>query len=175
MDSVQSRGEIVSYIDKYKVNRNVKCLVVHCSATKPGTLVNVDVVDQWHKARGFSKQKQSGRYCGYHFLILEDGEIQIGRYLNEIGAHVAGNNSNTIGICYAGGINDKGKGTDTRTKEQKDSLIFVLTQLLNIFPEAQIKGHRDYSPDLNGDGVISSNEWIKECPCFDAMVEYKNI
>jgi N-acetylmuramoyl-L-alanine amidase len=44
-----------------------------------------------------------------------------------------------------------------------------------MFPKAQIKGHRDFSPDLNKDGKITSNEWIKQCPCFDAMVEYKTI
>ena len=33
--------------------------------------------------------------------------------------------------------------------------------------QSRICGHRDLSPDLNGDGTISPNEWIKDCPCFD--------
>ena len=36
-----------------------------------------------------------------------------------------------------------------------------------------IKGHRDYSPDLNGDGIIQRNEWIKECPCFEVSDKLK--
>ena len=28
-------------------------------------------------------------------------------------------------------------------------------------------GHRDTSPDLNGDGVIEPYEYVKVCPCFD--------
>lgn len=31
-------------------------------------------------------------------------------------------------------------------------------------------GHRDLSPDLNGDGVVRENEWVKACPCFDAKL-----
>ena len=31
----------------------------------------------------------------------------------------------------------------------------------------QMLGHRDTSPDLNGDGVIEPYEYVKACPCFD--------
>lgn len=31
----------------------------------------------------------------------------------------------------------------------------------------QVLGHRDTSPDLNGDGVIEPYEYVKACPCFD--------
>lgn len=30
-------------------------------------------------------------------------------------------------------------------------------------------------PDKNGNGTIDSSEWIKMCPCFDAIPEYKNL
>jgi len=160
---------------KERVDRNITDIVIHCTATKIGAVVNVDVVDKWHKERGFKKQPLSGRYCGYHYLILEDGTIQQGRLLSEIGAHVSGQNERSIGICYAGGLNDRGKGCDTRTEEQKESMAWLLILLKSKFKKAGIKGHRDYSPDLNGDGIISSNEWIKECPCFDATKEYENL
>jgi N-acetylmuramoyl-L-alanine amidase len=65
-------------------------------------------------------------------------------------------------------------GKDTRTHDQKAALERVLKTLKVMFPKAQIKGHRDFSPDLNKDGKITSNEWIKQCPCFDVS-EYKNI
>jgi N-acetylmuramoyl-L-alanine amidase len=40
--------------------------------------------------------------------------------------------------------------------------------LLRDYPESRIVGHRDLSPDLNHNGEIEPEEWIKECPCFDA-------
>jgi N-acetyl-anhydromuramyl-L-alanine amidase AmpD len=35
------------------------------------------------------------------------------------------------------------------------------------YPMAQILGHRDLSPDIDGDGVVEEHEWLKDCPCFD--------
>jgi hypothetical protein len=34
-------------------------------------------------------------------------------------------------------------------------------------------GHRDLSPDLNGDGIIQPGEWTKMCPCYDVKREFK--
>ena len=36
-------------------------------------------------------------------------------------------------------------------------------------------GHRDISPDKNGNGKIDTWEYIKACPCFNAMEEYKDL
>ena len=80
-----------------------------------------------------------------------------------------------IGICYIGGLNADGKPKDTRTEEQKASLFFLLQQLREQFPDAMICGHRDFSPDLNGDGIIEPWEWMKACPCFDAIDEYQSL
>lgn len=170
-----NQTEILKYLEGQKTTRTITDLIVHCTATKPGAKVNVDVIDGWHKERGFKKQPQSGRICGYHFVVLPDGTIETGRYLSEIGAHVSGQNSRSIGICYVGGLDANGKAADTRTPEQKEALIWLLSRLVVMFPDATIKGHRDYSPDLNGDGIIEPWEYIKECPCFNAAIEYSNI
>lgn len=170
-----NQTEILKYLEEQKTTRTITDLIVHCTATKPGPKVNVDVIDGWHKERGFKKQPQSGRICGYHFVVLPDGTIETGRYLSEIGAHVSGQNSRSIGICYVGGLDANGKPADTRTPEQKEALIWLLSRLVVMFPDAKIKGHRDYSPDLNGDGIIEPWEYIKECPCFNAAIEYSNI
>jgi len=170
-----NKNEILLYLKKYNSTRSITDIVLHCTASKPGVKCDVDVIDKLHAQRGFKKQPESGRTCGYHFVVLTDGTIQIGRYLNEVGAHVSGSNSKSIGIVYEGGLDEKGKGKDTRTPEQKESLLWLLTQLVVLFPAATIKGHRDYSPDLNGNGIIEKQEWIKECPCFDAILEYGNI
>lgn len=148
--------------------RDIKYIVLHCSATREGQRVTVAQIDQWHKARGFRK-------IGYHFVIGLDGQIHKGREIAEIGAHVTGNNSNSIGICYVGGLNAAGKPKDTRTEEQRAAIFYLLQRLCEQFPKAQILGHRDFSPDLNGNGIIEPHEWMKACPCFDAIDEYKDL
>jgi hypothetical protein len=36
-----------------------------------------------------------------------------------------------------------------------------------MYPDSKTKGHRDYSPDKNSDGIIQPSEWMKTCPGFD--------
>lgn len=170
-----NRIEITAYIAKQTKTRRIDGFVVHCTATKPSVNANVAQIDIWHKNRGFKKQPKSGHTCGYHFVVLKDGSIEGGRYLDEIGAHVAGHNSHTIGICYVGGLDEKGEPKDTRTDEQKEALTWLLKELRKFYPKATIKGHRDYSPDLNHNGIVEQKEWLKACPCFNAITEYKDI
>jgi hypothetical protein len=47
--------------------------------------------------------------------------------------------------------------------------------LRKLYPYAKIQGHRDFSPDRNGNGTIEPEEWIKACPSFDAKTEYRMI
>lgn len=88
---------------------------------------------------------------------------------------VQGYNSTSINVAYIGGIDSKGKAVDNRTDAQKASLKKLLKELRGRYPKAQILGHRDISPDTNHNGKVDSWERIKECPCFDAMIEYKGI
>lgn len=148
--------------------RKIDYIVLHCSATPEGRNVSVQEIERWHRQRGFRK-------IGYHFVILLDGTIRKGRDISEIGAHVAGSNANSIGICYVGGLDANGKPRDTRTEEQKAALFYLLQQLREEFPDAMICGHRDFSPDRNADGIIEPWEWMKACPCFDAIHEYQNL
>lgn len=148
--------------------RKITHIVIHCSATPPGVEAGVKQIAEWHKARGF-------RTIGYHFVVRRSGLIEFGRPIAESGAHVKGYNSKSIGVCWEGGVGKDGKAQDNRTEEQRAALIALLLELRKSFPKAKIVGHRDLSVDLNGDGVISRNEWMKECPSFDAKNEYKDI
>ena len=60
---------------------------------------------------------------------------------------------------------------DTRTLWQKHSLRVLVRTLLVDYPGCKVCGHRDLSPDLNGNGEIEPEEWVKQCPCFDVSKE----
>lgn len=135
--------------------RNIKEIIVHCSATPEGKDFTVEDIDKWHKQRGFKK-------IGYHYIIYRDGSYHRGRQDSEVGAHCIGHNSYSIGICYIGGCTKDGRTPkDTRTEAQKKTLISLLKALRVKYPEAKISGHRDWAN--------------KACPSFDATKEYSNI
>ena len=88
--------------------------------------------------------------------------------MTQPGAHVRGYNAHSLGICYEGGLDAHGHPADTRTDFQKHSLRVLVMLLLRDYPDSRLCGHRDLSPDLNRNGEIEPEEWIKACPCFDA-------
>ncbi|MDE7180894.1 MAG: N-acetylmuramoyl-L-alanine amidase [Muribaculaceae bacterium] len=157
-------------------------IIIHCSATKEGKEVSSDSIGRSHKARKFSSYVAGGktRYIGYHYLVHLDGRVEECRPNAKMGCHASGHNARSIGICYIGGLDARDiNGTmikDTRTTEQKGALIKLIKELKRKYPTIKrVIGHRDTSPDLNGNGVIEPFEFIKGCPCFDASVEYKNL
>lgn len=152
--------------------RKIKYIVVHCSATKEGQWYEEADIERMHAKRF---QKIGGKHIGYHVLIYLDGTVVQTKGTEFIGQHVSGHNQDSIGVCYIGGIDAKGKGKDTRTPEQKKALLSVLRELKKSYPDAVICGHYDFSPDTNGNGKVDPWEKIKECPCFDAKSEYSNI
>lgn len=149
-------------------SRVITHIVIHCTATKPGLDYTANDIRKMHRAQGWSD-------IGYHYIVRLNGAVEPGRDVDMIGAHVSGHNAHSIGIAYVGGINSRGKAEDTRTEAQKASLLALLVELRKLYPRAKISGHRDFSKDLNHDGVISPDEWIKECPCFNAADEYRRI
>ena len=64
-----------------------------------------------------------------------------------------------------------GRPKDTRTEWQKHSMRVLVRVLLKEYPRSRVCGHRDLSPDLNGNGEIEPEEWIKACPCFEVKEE----
>lgn len=149
-----------------KTNRRIDYLVVHCTATRENQHITVDQVRGWHMRKGWSD-------IGYHYLIYLDGTIKEGRPIGKIGAHVRGFNKYSIGISYVGGVNMDLAPKDTRTHKQKAALKTLLIQLKKHHPNSKIQGHRDFSPDKNKNGIIEPFEWMKACPSFDALEEYK--
>ena len=111
--------------------RSINEIIVHCSATREGQHIPVETIKK-------------------------------GRDIDRSGAHTKGHNKNSIGICYCGGVESDGKTPkDTRTPEQKESLLHVLKTLMAMFPLATIYSHNEFAN--------------KACPSFDATNEYENL
>ena len=140
--------------------RTINKIIVHCSATQEGRDLDAAEINKWHLKRGWNG-------IGYHYVVLLDGTIEYGRSIYKQGAHVKGENEGSIGICYIGGVesergsNGKWIAKDTRTPEQKESLLLLLKTLKKMHSKATIHGHNEFA--------------AKSCQCFDANKEYCNI
>lgn len=145
-----------------QTKRKITHIILHCAATPEGQDVKTSTIKAWH-VKG-NKWKD----IGYHWVIELDGSVHAGRDESVIGAHATNYNAHSIGVCYVGGCAKDGKiPKDTRTAAQKAALAKLVRDLLKRYPGAKVIGHRDTSPDLNGNGTVEPNEWIKACPSFD--------
>jgi N-acetyl-anhydromuramyl-L-alanine amidase AmpD len=167
------------------MSRVIRQLVIHCAATPNGVVLAragrtaAKVIDTWHgqpvrdatgrvirehmferSQRWRSLVRPQFAHLGYHYVIDCDGTREAGRDEQEIGAHVANHNADSLGICLG--------GTDAFTRAQWADLAQLVPALLAKYPSIELTcGHRDLSPDKNGNGVIERHEWLKICPGFD--------
>ena len=157
---------MISNINQQTNPRKIKYLVVHTTATRQNA--DIESIRAHWRSLGWKSP-------GYHYIVDRNGKVIPIQPENLVSNGVAGYNSNSIHISYIGGIDSAGKPLDNRTPHQKNALAVSLRILKQKYPDAIIKGHRDFSPDKNGNGKVDSWEYIKACPCFNAMVEYKDI
>ena len=136
--------------------RRIDLIVIHCTGSRPNQHLTLGLLDKIHKARGW-------KCCGYHYYITRDGQLHFGRPDEMVGAHARHYNAHSIGICYEGGLDEKGRAADTRTPAQKLTLFTLLCSLKQDYPDAEIVGHHDL-PNVH-----------KDCPCFDARTEYSSL
>ncbi len=126
--------------------RHIRELIWHCAATPEGKDFTVADIRAWHRNRGWSD-------CGYHYVVYRDGRVMLGRPIGQIGAHVEGHNTGSIGCCYIGGVSRDGKTPkDTRTPAQRSSMLWLTQRLIAMFPIAAVRGHNEYA--------------AKACPSF---------
>lgn len=131
--------------------RKIDKIIIHCSATPEGKPFTVADIDRWHRDRGWQG-------IGYHYVIYLDGSIHEGRSEEIIGAHCSGQNAQSIGICYIGGLDASGKAKDTRTPAQRKALHKLVSDLKTRYPAATVHGHNEFAN--------------KDCPCFDVKNEF---
>lgn len=143
--------------------RIVTHIVIHCTGAKQSQTIT-SILNFW-------KTVNKWRNVGYHKIIEANGAVTELAKPSEITNGVAGHNSKSYHICYIGGQG----GLDNRTPLQKASLLSEIMKAKKLFPKAVILGHRDFSPDLDDDGIVEPNEWTKLCPSFNAKKEYQNL
>lgn len=135
--------------------RRIDHIAIHCTAT-PQTTTPQSILNYWKDHLGWKNP-------GYHYLVSPDGEVHPLLPEVRVSNGVRGYNSHGINVAYIGGIDAFGQPKDTRTFRQKLSLRTLLIQIKSRYPEAIIKGHRDFP------GVK------KACPSFDAQTEYRSL
>lgn len=126
--------------------RDVKYIVIHCTATSPDT-EKKSILNYWKNVLGWKN-------VGYHFLIDKFGVIHELARLDQVTNGVRGYNKNSIHISYIGGIDNNGKPKDTRTPNQEYAMEVLVYEMHKKFPNAIIQGHRDFGVN-------------KACPSFD--------
>ena len=146
--------------------RTIKYIAVHCTASSQRATIRD--LEREFAAKGWKNP-------GYHYVVMTDGRVVQMLTDDKVSNGVKGFNSACINVAYIGGIDAEGKSIDNRTPEQKTALATLVARLRQTYPTAVVRGHRDFSPDLNGDGKITRSEWIKDCPCFDAGAEYGEV
>ena len=81
--------------------RPISEIIVHCTATRPEWMAASKTSDKVAEVRRWHIADRGWRDIGYHFVIRKDGRVELGRPLDQAGAHLEGAND-TWGVCIAG-------------------------------------------------------------------------
>jgi hypothetical protein len=139
--------------------REIKYIVIHCTAT-PQSATVASIQRYWREVLKWKAP-------GYHQCVTPDGSVALLAKDELICNGVAGFNKHSLHVSYIGGVDGNGKALDNRTDAQNAGLFNVVREWAAKYPTAKIMGHRDFSRDLNRDGIIQPSEWAKACPSFD--------
>jgi N-acetylmuramoyl-L-alanine amidase len=151
--------------------RQVDNIFIHCTAGYG----DVDAI------RRFWREELGWKQVGYHYFVYEDGSVHVLAPIDQVVNGVRSFNANSVHIAYQGGVlrDNLNQAADTRSEAQKATILHLIRDTMESLKRYQpvdhvkVIGHRDASPDRNGNGIIEPWERIKECPSFDAVKEYR--
>ncbi len=151
------------------MKKELKYLVIHCTATPEGREVTADEIRAWHTAP--PPKGRGWRQVGYTDIIHLDGKVERLVENNEdawvdsweITNGASGYNSVSRHIVYVGGCDKNMQPQDTRTPQQLEALKHYVLNFHAEHPEVKIFGHCDL-PGVN-----------KACPSFDVPEWLKSI
>ena len=127
----------------YKTSREISSIIVHCSFSPQFRGDDAYSIDKWHQNRF-----KTG--IGYHYVVLEDGTIQKGRWADYSGAHAKGFNAHSLGICRIGGMSKDGEALRDATNEQINSIRKLTHLLVELYDLSitDVKAHNEL-PHVN--------------------------
>lgn len=138
----------------------IERLIIHCSASPDEIDLGVAEINKWHKVRGFSAY-DGKTFCGYHYVVRRDGTIEQGRPEGIVGAHTAGHNTGSLGLCWI--------GMGRLGARQRQSIIELCVALLrrHNLNENDIHGHNDFTdrktcPNFNNPMTFMGIEHFRE-------------
>lgn len=129
--------------------RIIDKIIIHCSDSDNPAHDNIETIRNWHIARLFDD-------IGYHFFIDKKGKVKNGRTITKVGAHCAGQNMSSIGICLSG----KYKFKDVQFK----SAYLLIKDLMNIY---QIKKSKIYPHNHFTAHKTCPNFSLEKIWCFE--------
>ena len=132
--------------------RDLKRIILHCSATPEGAHFDVATIRRWHV------QGNGWKDIGYHYVIYIDGSVHGGRPIAQVGAHTSGHNKDSIGICYVGGVDKNGKAKDTLNDMQELTLVNIIDALRKKYGVLSLHGHNEFA--------------AKACPSFKVYEKF---
>jgi N-acetylmuramoyl-L-alanine amidase len=161
----------------------IENIIVHCTGSSENATVAA-IVNYW---RTVKKWKSGGyhilidrRGIAYYYLKIGNSPYQYvdhlptGFYLADVlrltTNGVEGHNWNSVHISWIGGA----EGVYINSF-QKATLYNEVVKMIDVLPNKNLMlyGHRDFSKDKNGDGIISPADWTKLCPYME-LIEWAN-
>lgn len=133
--------------------REIKYIVLHCTATNQKA--TIQGIQNYWKSLGWKNP-------GYHYIISPNGLVTSLQPISMPSNGVAGYNAHSIHISYIGGIDASGNPLDNRTNEQRLEMLRLVTELKQQFPNAEIKGHRDFPNVQKACPSFEVKGWLKE-------------
>lgn len=101
-------------------------IILHSTKTLPSTELD-------EASLAALKHQGPDRPSSFHYLIKRDGSVIRTKTLSQPAAHCYKHNAHSVGIAYEGGLDADGRPADTRTAEQRASLLQLVTKLLKIY------------------------------------------
>ena len=136
--------------------RTIKRIIVHYTGAAASQTVE-SIQRYWKQAHPDWKGTP-----GYHVIIAADGTATRLQPDEKITYGVAGFNATALHVCFI--------GDGAFTAAQEATLLKRVRYWKGLYPHAAVVGHRDLSPDRDGDGLVEPHEWLKACPGFDTKV-----
>jgi N-acetylmuramoyl-L-alanine amidase len=127
--------------------RPINEIIVHCTATRPEWMFERPTRDKVAEIRRWHVSDRKWRDIGYHFLIDRNGTLATGRPLEQVGAHVQGRNTGTIGVALIGGHGSAETDAFTQhfTPAQDAALRKLIADLRGRFGNVPVTGHNQYA------------------------------